>query len=111
MKQVNRQKLLGQYFSGKRIADALFDLLGKPKNQTVIDPMCGQGDLLIPFCKHNSIYGIELDPIAYHKATTDKETYEKYINLKKLYMSQLTSIYNLFKKSFISKYKQIENKN
>lgn len=70
MKQVNRQKLLGQYFSGKRIADALFDLLGKPKNQTVIDPMCGQGDLLIPFCKHNSIYGIELDPIAYHKATT-----------------------------------------
>lgn len=48
---------------------------------------------------------------AYHKATTDKETYEKYINLKKLYMSQLTSIYNLFKKSFISKYKQIENKN
>lgn len=47
---------------------------------------------------------------AYHKATTNDEIYEKYLNLKKLYMSQLTSIYNLFKKSFINKYKQIENK-
>lgn len=46
---------------------------------------------------------------AYHKATTDKETYIKYLNLKKLYMSQLTSIYNLFKKSFINKYRQLEN--
>lgn len=65
----NRQKLLGQYFSGKRIAEALFDLLGKPAGKTVIDPMCGQADLLVPFQKqHNIINGIELDKEAYNKA-------------------------------------------
>ncbi len=68
MKRENRQKLLGQFFSGKRIADALFDLLGKPTGNTVIDPMCGQADLLIPFQKDNTIKGIELDKEAYNKA-------------------------------------------
>lgn len=47
---------------------------------------------------------------AYHKATTSPEIYDKYINMKQLYMSQLSSIYGLFRKSFISKYKTIENK-
>ena len=40
MEQADRQKLLGQYFSGKRIAEALLDLLGKPTGKTVIDPPC-----------------------------------------------------------------------
>lgn len=68
MEQGNRQKLLGQYFSGKRIAEALFDLLGKPTGKTVIDPMCGQADLLVPFQKQNYINGIELDKEAFNKA-------------------------------------------
>ena len=68
MEQRNRQKLLGQYFSGKRIAEALFDLLGKPTGKTVIDPMCGQADLLVPFQKQNNINGIELDKKAFSKA-------------------------------------------
>ena len=68
MEQRNRQKLLGQYFSGKRIAEALFDLLGKPTGKTVIDPMCGQADLLVPFQKKNHINGIELDKEAFSKA-------------------------------------------
>lgn len=68
MEQGNRQKLLGQYFSGKRIAEALFDLLGKPTGKTIIDPMCGQADLLVPFQKQNYINGIELDKEAFNKA-------------------------------------------
>lgn len=68
MEQRNRQKLLGQYFSGKRIAEALFDLLGKPTGKNVIDPMCGQADLLIPFQNNNYINGIELDKEAFSKA-------------------------------------------
>ena len=75
MEQANRQKLLGQYFSGKRIANALFDLLGKPTGKSVIDPMCGQADLLIPFHMQNSINGIEIDKNTYNKAlqVIDKE--------------------------------------
>ena len=68
MERANRQKLLGQYFSGKRIAETLFDLLGKPTGKSVIDPMCGQADLLIPFLNGNTIKGIELDKEAYDKA-------------------------------------------
>jgi predicted RNA methylase len=68
MERANRQKLLGQYFSGERIAAALFDLLGKPTGKSVIDPMCGQADLLIPFLNGNTIKGIELDKEAYDKA-------------------------------------------
>lgn len=68
MEQADRQKLLGQYFSGKRIAEALLDLLGKPTGKTVIDPMCGQADLLVPFQKQNNIKGIELDKEAFNKA-------------------------------------------
>lgn len=64
----NRQKLLGQFFSGRKIANSLFDLLGKPCNKTVIDPMCGRGDLLMPFINDNTVNGIELDPVAFSMA-------------------------------------------
>ena len=57
--------MLGQFFSGNKIANALYDLLGKPQNQSVIDPMCGKGDLLIPFVEKNTVSGIELDNKAY----------------------------------------------
>lgn len=65
---INKQKLLGQYFSGTLIAEALYDLLDKPKECSVIDPMCGQGDLLMPFVSANQVFGIELDKCAYSKS-------------------------------------------
>ena len=68
MGQMNKQKLLGQFYSGDKIAKVLFDLLGRPTNNTVIDPMCGEGDLLKPFCQSNHIFGVELDKEAYDAA-------------------------------------------
>ena len=66
MTKKNKQKLLGQYYSGTKIAKALFELLKCPHNKTVIDPMCGNGDLLRPFyTSGNTVYGIELDDEAY----------------------------------------------
>lgn len=65
---MNKQKLLGQFYSGDKIAKVLFDLLGRPTNNTVIDPMCGEGDLLKPFCQSNHIFGVELDKEAYDAA-------------------------------------------
>lgn len=62
---LSREKMLGQFFSGNKIANALYDLLGKPQNRSVIDPMCGRGDLLIPFVANNAVSGIELDSNAY----------------------------------------------
>lgn len=41
------KKRFGQYFSGEKVADMLFDLL--PENatwDTVVDPMAGIGDML-----------------------------------------------------------------
>ena len=61
MAKANKGKLLGQVFSGKRIAWALYDLLGKPEGVTVIDPMCGCGDLLQPFCGSCRVEGVEID--------------------------------------------------
>jgi len=68
MTKISREKMLGQFFSGNKIANALYDLLGKPNNQCVIDPMCGRGDLLIPFVSDNTVSGIELDANAYLQA-------------------------------------------
>lgn len=68
MERTIKQKLLGQYFSGGRIADALYGLLGEPIGKSVIDPMCGQADLLLPFKEKNRIIGIELDKEAYYNA-------------------------------------------
>ena len=63
---LSKKKLLGQYFSGDRIADTLYDLLGSPRNVSVIDPMCGVGHLLRPFSMDNNarILGVEIDETA-----------------------------------------------
>ena len=67
---LSKKKLLGQYFSGDRIADTLYDLLGSPRNVSVIDPMCGVGHLLRPFSMDNNarILGVEIDETAYMRA-------------------------------------------
>ena len=59
---------MGQYFSGSKIANSLYDLLGEQTHISVIDPMCGTGDLLAPFLeKENKLYGIEIDDDAYRE--------------------------------------------
>lgn len=71
MAKANKGKLLGQVFSGKRIAWALYDLLGKPEGATVIDPMCGCGDLLQPFCGSCRVEGVEIDEDVCNRARAE----------------------------------------
>lgn len=57
-----KQKYLGQYFSGRAVAQLLFELIDISKVYSAIDPMCGSGDLLVPFVdKEISIIGNEID--------------------------------------------------
>lgn len=60
------KKRLGQYFSGKKVADMLFSLLPEGREwKTVVDPMAGIGDMLISVSEHTSntptMLGIEID--------------------------------------------------
>lgn len=57
-----KQKLLGQFFSGSAIARLVEQYLPNSKGWKVIDPMCGVGDLLLPFYDNGAqIEGIEID--------------------------------------------------
>lgn len=57
-----KQKYLGQYFSGSAVARLLFELIDTTQVYSAIDPMCGSGDLLAPFVdKGISIVGNEID--------------------------------------------------
>lgn len=57
-----KQKYLGQYFSGSAVARLLFELIDTTQVYSAIDPMCGSGDLLVPFVdKEISILGNEID--------------------------------------------------
>lgn len=63
-----RRKRYGQFFSGKRVAELLVDMIPEDiKVNSVIDPMAGSGDLLqavlkrYPGCK--DIVGVDIDPI------------------------------------------------
>ena len=91
MRVTNRNKALslhkkrfGQYFSGEKVADMLFDLL--PENatwDTVVDPMAGIGDMLRTVQKnyHNSktILGVEIDE-AVAKICSENTPYATIIN-------------------------------
>lgn len=59
--QVDKKKLLGQFFSGSKIADMIETLVPSQSVNSVIDPMCGIGDLLQPYCNVHSVTGIEID--------------------------------------------------
>ena len=66
-RMINKEKYLGQFFSGEKIAKLLFELLDTSSIQTVIDPMCGIGDMFEPF--HGGPYQIhanEIDGTAYN---------------------------------------------
>ena len=57
-----KQKYLGQYFSGSAVARLLFELIDTTQVYSAIDPMCGSGDLLVPFVeKEISVVGNEVD--------------------------------------------------
>lgn len=57
-----KQKLLGQFFSGSAIARLVEQYLPNCNEWKVIDPMCGVGDLLLPFYDNGAqIEGIEID--------------------------------------------------
>ena len=63
-----RRKRLGQYFTGTRLGRVLAALAGAGKAVTVLDPMCGNGDLLAACAElgvsPSSMGAMEIDPIA-----------------------------------------------
>ena len=77
----DRQKLLGQFFSGGEIAQLVEQYLPNCRDWKVIDPMCGIGDLLLPFYKKGAqIEGIEIDKKLF--PTLDKRFHGgKFLNL------------------------------
>ena len=68
MMNANRQKRLGQYFSGTKVAGLLTDMIDLTPHLYAIDPMAGNGDMLYEIerkgCTPQNLYGIEIDPIA-----------------------------------------------
>lgn len=65
LNHIVRKKHLGQYFSGSAIATLLADLANSDVAETIIDPMCGTGDMLAachPSKNPEKTYvGIEID--------------------------------------------------
>jgi hypothetical protein len=67
-----RKKRLGQFFSGTRLARLLAALARSNMAISVIDPMCGDGDML-EACQNErasatTVVGIEIDPLAHQAA-------------------------------------------
>lgn len=62
MTGLTKEKILGQFFSGDRIPELLTSLLHLESVTTVIDPMCGLGDMFRPLLKYDlRLFGIEID--------------------------------------------------
>ena len=59
--KVEKKKLLGQFFSGSKIAEMIEALVPSRSITSVIDPMCGIGDLLLPYADIDDVTGIEID--------------------------------------------------
>lgn len=59
--KIDKKKLLGQFFSGNKIAEMIEALIPSAGICSVIDPMCGIGDLLLPFSNTANVTGIEID--------------------------------------------------
>src|ERR1035437_701245 len=69
-----RKKRLGQFFSGPPLARLLASIADGGKARSIIDPMCGDGDML-EVCQQDSsdqevLVGIEIDPDAHKTAHT-----------------------------------------
>lgn len=59
--RVDKKKLLGQFFSGRKIAEMIEALVPSQTITSVVDPMCGIGDLLMPYADIDDVTGIEID--------------------------------------------------
>lgn len=63
-----RRKRLGQYFTGERLARLLVAIADGSRCRTVLDPMCGSGDMLAEVSRaapRAQLVGIEIDLAAY----------------------------------------------
>lgn len=70
MSKNNREKILGQFFSGHAVANLLYALLDHTGEKTMIDPMCGKGDMFSPFRNTEiKLYGNEIDTIAFNNCS------------------------------------------
>lgn len=59
--KLDKKKLLGQFFSGSKIAEMIEALVPSRNITSAIDPMCGIGDLLLPYADIEDLTGIEID--------------------------------------------------
>lgn len=59
--KLDKKKLLGQFFSGSKIAEMIEALVPSRKITSAIDPMCGIGDLLLPYADIEDLTGVEID--------------------------------------------------
>lgn len=57
----NKTKLLGQVFSGSLVAKTIAHFIQPKSGLSVVDPMCGIGDLLLPYLNICEVHGIEID--------------------------------------------------
>ncbi len=71
---LTKKKYLGQYFTGTPLAKFLAHLSGGFEATSVIDPMCGIGDMFTTLLENHEssvvFAGIELDPYIYNQLTT-----------------------------------------
>ncbi len=59
--KLDKKKLLGQFFSGSKIAEMIEALVPSRSITSAIDPMCGIGDLLLPYADIADVTGVEID--------------------------------------------------
>ena len=59
---MNRQKVLGQFFSGVRLAHLISTLVDRSHVESIIDPMCGIGDMFSAY-EDVSMTGVEIDAL------------------------------------------------
>lgn len=57
---MNKQKVLGQFFSGVRLAHLISTLVDKSHVKSIIDPMCGIGDMFSAY-QDVEMTGVEID--------------------------------------------------
>lgn len=63
MLEKNKNKALGQYFSGEIVARMLSSLVCAEHPSYVIDPMAGIGDMLVPYLDGGAVcHAVEIDP-------------------------------------------------
>ena len=59
---MNKQKVLGQFFSGVRLAHLISTLVDKSHIKSIIDPMCGIGDMFSAY-EDVEMTGVEIDAL------------------------------------------------